>query len=263
MKVQDLPVGAQVSLGEYFDATNGDVSELVWVKASMQNHFITAQSIGRLQGDYREHESLSRDHRRHGNNYYPHSNLHQWLNSTQKDWFEPAHPADTVGTFVRKQPGFLSYFAPGELNCIQPMHIGGDTPPGSIKRHGKTYELDCLVTIPTLNQILGHHHNLEGEHFELFLYGFWEGMRHYGYEVREVLTRSPSTADGCNWWVVPPGASLSSRFVRNVDEFTSVYPLIQLKEDLEVFGRFQPHYLITSDCGWNAFRETLFSSILA
>jgi hypothetical protein len=29
-----------------------------------------------------------------GNNYYPHSNLHQWLNTEGRDWFNPMHEFD-------------------------------------------------------------------------------------------------------------------------------------------------------------------------
>ena len=55
-----------------------------------------------------------------GNNNYPDSNLHQWLNSAEEHWFQPKHGRDTppVSEFLRygdypyaDTPGFLSQFS--------------------------------------------------------------------------------------------------------------------------------------------------------
>ena len=64
-----------------------------------------------------------------GYNYYPFSNLHQWLNAEGKDWYKPAHKHDAPPTeeniakrpnfydrhgynAYAEKPGFLSWFGP-------------------------------------------------------------------------------------------------------------------------------------------------------
>ena len=44
--------------------------------------------------DGKEAESTVDRVKRHGCNNYAHSNVHQWLNSSRQDWFEPAHEGD-------------------------------------------------------------------------------------------------------------------------------------------------------------------------
>ena len=57
---------------------------------------------------------------RFGNNSYPLSNLHQWLNSDAPDWYQPAHDLDNppAAQFLRygehpydREPGFLAGFS--------------------------------------------------------------------------------------------------------------------------------------------------------
>jgi hypothetical protein len=70
-----------------------------------------------------------------GYNYYPFSNLHQWLNAEGKDWYKPAHQYDAPPTEenIAKRPnfydrhgynayagkyGFLSWFGPAFRKAI-------------------------------------------------------------------------------------------------------------------------------------------------
>lgn len=85
-----------------------------------------------------------------GNNFYPLSNVHQWLNSNEVDWYKPAHEFDApplpgniymglkdfydvpfyseeaklIGDFsYKKDPGFLTWFSREFLESIYEVNV--------------------------------------------------------------------------------------------------------------------------------------------
>ena len=80
-----------------------------------------AENIVRLGCfDAREPKNPDPDCVRFGNKRYPVSNIHQWLNATDDDWFKPAHEYDAPPVLENvfngddpyaDEPGFLSAFS--------------------------------------------------------------------------------------------------------------------------------------------------------
>ncbi len=67
-----------------------------------------------------------------GNNNYPLSNLHQWLNSDETEWFHPTHEYDTSPEAERlrygehpyaAEPGFLTRLSDALRGALAPMDI--------------------------------------------------------------------------------------------------------------------------------------------
>ena len=70
--------------------------------------------------DAKEPKNPDRARRDYGNNHYPTSNAHQWLNADGSDWYKPAHEHDAPPTAdniydgdnpYAKDPGFLTAFS--------------------------------------------------------------------------------------------------------------------------------------------------------
>ena len=70
--------------------------------------------------DAREPKNPDFDCARYGNNHYPVSNIHQWLNADENDWFKPAHEYDAPPVLenifngddpYEDEPGFLTAFS--------------------------------------------------------------------------------------------------------------------------------------------------------
>ena len=70
--------------------------------------------------DAREPKNPDSDSARFGNNHYPVSNIHQWLNAEERDWFKYAHEYDAPPILENifngddpydAEPGFLSGFS--------------------------------------------------------------------------------------------------------------------------------------------------------
>ncbi len=122
MRLGELPVGALVK-----EQQSGT---LFYVAA--QNHpgyqgttLITRHIIAARAFDAREpsnpEKTTFRNPGKYGNNEYALSNIHQWLNSEEEDWYHPSHPYDAppdeAGTWYGEQPyhrkpGFLARFSP-------------------------------------------------------------------------------------------------------------------------------------------------------
>jgi len=80
---------------------------------------LTEKAIARYYGDSAEPSSPfnreSNSRRTGGSNTYAHSNIHQWLNKEELDWFVKQHPADEPpkdGNRYDNKPGFLSNVSP-------------------------------------------------------------------------------------------------------------------------------------------------------
>jgi len=142
MILRDLPVGTKVRERK---------SSLVFLVAD-HNHtgyagtaLITDCAIKLAPFDASEPSNPEETKRESGNNFYPFSNIHQWLNASEADWYTPAHEFDApptaenidhgrldfyevpfysssakfTGAFTYKDdPGFLSWFSPEFVESI-------------------------------------------------------------------------------------------------------------------------------------------------
>lgn len=163
MLISELPLGGLLKLGkhEFFD-------NLLWIKVSNQNDFCLYNALRAMCFDESEPHANSREHRSGGSNFYPHSIVHQWLNTRlQEGWYSPSHPADQ-STYYHNVPGFLSMFSDTEYDLLKPRKFVVKTPQGSIRKNGETVEMEALVALPSVSELSGTPHCAEGEQFEYF-----------------------------------------------------------------------------------------------
>ena len=91
MILKDLPVGTKVREPQ---------SSLAFLVAD-HNHIaysgtslVTDCAVKLASFDAVEADNPEKDQQEYGNNFYPLSNIHQWLNSNETNWFKPAHQFD-------------------------------------------------------------------------------------------------------------------------------------------------------------------------
>ena len=142
MILKDLPIGTKVRENR---------SALVFLVAD-HNHtsyigtaLLTDCAIKLASFDAAEPDNPDQAMKEHGNNFYPQSNIHRWLNSDQADWYKPAHEFDAppvreyidqgrldfygvpfhsteakfLGDFSYKDdPGFLTRFSPAFVERV-------------------------------------------------------------------------------------------------------------------------------------------------
>ena len=153
MTIGDMKVGSMLQLGKY-GISNDDPKPIIWLKATPNSDFITLNTVDYLCFDAREPSGT--EWRYVGNPNYKLSNIHNFLNSDDEDWFAQTHPADEPPSrmFVSKRQfaydrhfGFLYHFEEFELESIKP----------------ETFEVDGeLITskmrLPSLENITGVNH---------------------------------------------------------------------------------------------------------
>lgn len=139
LTVAQLKVGTRLVFGNY--SVGVCTSPIAWLKTSKENDFITEDALDYIAFDARERQSPNGDNRYTGNRDYESSNILQFLNGVDDDWYTPAHeydmPPERRGTSdwsaqYAEYPGFLSQFAEYEQASI-----------------------DGRVDLPTVQNILG------------------------------------------------------------------------------------------------------------
>lgn len=150
MKINELPLGQRLYLGAM--NLNGEETELVWTKVSSDNQFILNNAL-RGAFDEREPENVSRPRRSGGNNFYPWSNIHQYLNSSGTNWFIPAHSHDMCIRHFDQTCGFLSAFNESEFDAIMDTELTIATPVGSRKEHGAVVKVSAKVYLPSAHEL--------------------------------------------------------------------------------------------------------------
>ena len=125
-----LKLGSKLVLGAY-TAGNGVPSQIVWLKASLTNDFITERVVDWLCFDAAEPNSEDRSCSSSGNQQYHLSNIFTFINSDQADWYLPTHEWDCPPEISRytgnrtvmykQHTGFLYNFDDYELSCITPV----------------------------------------------------------------------------------------------------------------------------------------------
>lgn len=156
--VAELKVGSKLILGSYAARANAQCSQIVWLKADLAGHYIAEDCIDMLAFDAGEVEetiitAYGTNHRMLANNDYRLSNIHQYLNSQQANWFTPTHEKDeppelysrhifTRHTEYKNHTGFLHDFETYELDAMREMSY-----------NYRGVGMSSLVRLPTEDEI--------------------------------------------------------------------------------------------------------------
>ena len=156
MTINDLSVGSKVMFGQaIYDGQRNMVIDLVWRKVAENNTFLTDFFVARKAADVPEPDNTSRDRRERGSNFFPQTNIFQWLNADRNGWFSKSHEADVAPDYVN-EPGFLSEFAQWEKDAIVPHEIVTIVPEGFRREFGIYHTMNCKVSIPALGEMFSH-----------------------------------------------------------------------------------------------------------
>ena len=218
MLISDLPIGAKLKFGTF------DEEDIRWIKVSADSDFIAETRTGFLSYDRAEGTNVSRARRNYGNNFFPHSNIAQWLNAIGLDWFHSAHEYDEIPQYNRI-PGFLSNFAQKELESLVDREIVVAVPLGSRKEFGKTYRTSLKVCLPSASEI-GYEDDClscEGEKLD---------------EVAALVNRLNRDATVTRTGV-KDGGHVITYFGSTPEETTasrpySIHPMIRIRKDVEI-----------------------------
>lgn len=154
MKLKDLPIGSKVKFGSYAKRTNSPALDLKWTKITANGMLVLEPGVLYGTFDAPEQQASNRDRRHHGWNYFPLSNIFQFINSSEAQWFKPQHDADECGyANYSHDCGFLSSFTSEEIAQIIPHEITVGTPDGARKKYGTRTTQKCLISLPSLSQL--------------------------------------------------------------------------------------------------------------
>ena len=232
IKVDELPLGSIVEFGA-FCHTSGEMRDLLWQKVSRNNDFMARHILqGSFCFDCPEPNNKNEARQNHGSNFYPHSNLLQYLNAAGDDWFEPQGDTDVLneGRHSFLGHGFLKYFTQEELDLMIPVTVKGAVPFGSRSEFGKTYEVTRKVHLPSDIEITGRklfdaHEDVGGQQFDHFRHSV--SPIHYA----GVITRTPHNKSVCALAVLDSYGVLRAV---TADRNVNVQPVIRLSGNLEV-----------------------------
>ena len=216
MTVNEVPVGGSIVFGNYHD------DPIVWVKLDESNLMITKNRLEVLCYDEQEYHSDSRARRSYGNNFFPESNICQWLNSDRPNWWVKTHENDEY-PYYHRHGGFLNGFTKYEQNALTEQEISIAVPLGSRKKYGKVCTSRYKVVLPSASQlglVMADGQDIEGEPIE----GIFNYIR-----PSEVMTRTWTRDAGhivCYEWV-----DASSKPCNHSQR---VYPMIRLSGDTEI-----------------------------
>ena len=231
--LSNLPIGAKIKFGKH--SVNGETAQdIIWLVVA-KNHsgypansvtLLTEKGIDVRPYDARESSNTDSNRGGYGNNYYPHSNISQWLNSSaSSNWYSPQHTYDappsssnvSFGTQYVDRPGFLYNFSSSERNaipsttirCLQPTIDGG-----------KYADISAQVFLPSLTEVTGEILNniAEGARWSFFQTSP-SLMAKLTNQVVENTTLNYALTMGANhdWWLRTPNPT-SSYFLRYVSE---------------------------------------------
>ncbi len=221
--IERLDLGDELSLGLYMK--NRGFSrrmELVWKKVSYSNIFMLKGYIRAVSYDSPEDLNPNEAKRNHGTNFYPLSNMHQWLNGSGLDWFKPTHEYDTNSFCMPDDTGFLTLFDEQDLAALEDVTIQCSVPDGYKRLYGTTYDLTTKVFLPSLKElgIWVDDRPDEGERFDIYEGAYFEGT---------TLTRSPDGVAKTNY--AEYGEAQQAVWCDTAQKIT---PCICVKGDLEV-----------------------------
>lgn len=128
MKIGDLKVGDRLLFGTYSVNEEFKGVPVAWLKANNSGVFLAERVIDILRFDAPEPDNPIYECRYGGNSDFCKSNIKQFLNSYDDDWYVQSHEFDeppkidtgrqsTFGGYLQR-PGFLNGFEDYELDCI-------------------------------------------------------------------------------------------------------------------------------------------------
>ena len=249
MTIGKLKIGAPLAMGKYGVLNDAAPSQIIWLKGTPNNDFITQSAVDYLCFDAPEPEN---NNTYIGNSDYRTSNLLSFLNSDGEAWYHPMHPYDAPPSrrvYARSEAyeghyGFLYYFEEYELSSIQQTakEINGEV-------------VTSLVHLPSSIDIIG------AARFKLFAKkgvrpkgteDFIQNKRMLGFEYGSYVPfwLSDSGGNGCASFVNRSGYSE----VILPREESGVRPVCSIKPDTQVtqdeFGIYHiiPHHVYQNVC---------------
>ena len=222
MKIEELDLGSEIYLGSWSWRGLRARADIVWFKTSYNNTFMMKNYIKAVPFDSPEELNPNETRRNNGTNFYPFSNMHQWLNGSGTDWFKPAHEYDTNSYCMPDDFGFLTRFDEQDLAALEEIEICCAVPDGFKRTYGSKYNLKTKVFLPSLDElgVFAEDCPDEGERFGIYENAYFE---------ETTLTRSPVGLAKVSF--VEYGESQSPVWCR---EEQKIKPCICLKGDLEV-----------------------------
>ena len=177
--IADLPIGEKLKFGAY--SVSGEMPhKICWVKAHRDGTILTEFMEDQCAFDAKEPDNPDEYRRSYGNNRYSVSNLHQFLNAEDTEWFRQKHGCDTPpedrlmynGRYgYANKPGFLHYFDEWEVEAIEESEIKTALPTKDIPTGGEKHEtIYAKVFMPSRTNVGGGTENRiqEGEVWDLF-----------------------------------------------------------------------------------------------
>ena len=182
--LSNLPIGAKVKLGKYQvnTETPWDITWLVVAKSHVgypanSVTLLTEKCIDFLALDAYEPTNTDSNRKDRGNNKYSVSNLDQWLNSANQNWYTSRHSADappsaknlssifsTLAYDTKK--GFLYNFTAAERTALMDSTISVSLHPSD----GGGYEsITRKVFLPSVPEIINQSSSTEGSRWEWFV----------------------------------------------------------------------------------------------
>lgn len=150
--VGKIKVGTKLMFGQY-GVSADEILPIMWLKATPNGDFIAAKVLDYICFDARERQGGEYSDRMYGNPDYGKSNIMQFLNSGDENWWNPTHENDAppdrrsvcqVGDAYHDHCGFLYHFEDYEIDSIVKKLI--HTPGGAVK---------SLVRLPAYADFVG------------------------------------------------------------------------------------------------------------
>ena len=177
-----LSLGSTFTLGKYQVAseTPWDIEWEIVHQESDYQIAMAKQMIDLRPFDAKESSNSNSDRQTKGNNNWQYSNIEQWLNSDQSNWYSAQHSADAPPSSANvrvsngvaynpydTKPGFLYYWTDEEKAVLQDMSLTLANPTVD---GGGSYTWTGKIWLPTYTQMSGSQNNSisEGTQFSKF-----------------------------------------------------------------------------------------------
>lgn len=226
LTIAGLRNGAKLVFGKY--GCTGNACPITWLKTGKDTEFLSEFVLDLLKFDGSERDNPDRQYYYNGNACYAVSNILQFLNSSEEDWYSPMHEYDAPPGVVGRQ-----YDARGDYLC----HSG-------FLNDFEDYELDCIdgfIELPTAANIVG----IGGEaRFPLFNRKGYRGRPTQDVLVNKRSHHNMSDGSFCGFWISDSeGSGLNyacyidrsgGRSITTASSCCGIRPKCRLKPDTKV-----------------------------
>ena len=174
-----LSVGSTFYLGKYQvgSETPWDIEWEIVHQESDYQIAMAKQILDLRSFDAKESSNSDSSRKNYGNNNWGVSNIEQWLNSDQSNWYSAQHSADAPPSSANvwgnynpydTKPGFLYYWTDEEKAVLQDMTL--TLANNTVTDGGGSYTWTGKVWLPTYTQMSGKQNNSisEGTQFSKF-----------------------------------------------------------------------------------------------